>query len=133
MMTVYIVAVAAGRTIERWTGLILAAGLVLANVTHAPTHNSPQYATFVIDLATLVVLTVFMLRSQRRWLLWAVAYQLLAILAHVVRFSDPAIHGWAYLSAVIAFGYGVTVALGIGVIEARRWGSTAAACRVAPT
>ena len=100
---------------ERLTAAMLIAQLVACNVTHSTAPDAFQLGAFVSDVLLCAGLFYLLLTEQRRWLLWASAYQALACLAHMARWLDPSLDGWTYLTVSIFFGYGVVLALSIGV------------------
>lgn len=105
---------------ERAIASLILLQLVWSNVTHKPVTNSDQYGAFYGDIVLFASLSIAMLLTQRRWTIWATAFQLLAVCTHVVRRIDLNLRGWAYMTSAILFGYFVLVALALGIVEARR-------------
>ncbi|MDC7682055.1 hypothetical protein PQU92_02140 [Asticcacaulis sp. BYS171W] len=59
-------------------------------------------------------------KSPHPWPLWALGFQLIAVMIPIVRLSDARIQGWAYYSAMTISGYAVLLAIVIGAFVASR-------------
>lgn len=121
-LAVCLFALVAGGRPERSAAAAFLTALALANMTHERATDALQLGGLLIDAGMLAVLGGLMLGTQRRWTIWATAYQLLAVMVHLARLIDRGFHEKAYLTATIGFGYGTLIALGYGVWEARRFG-----------
>jgi hypothetical protein len=115
LLSVCIITVWRGGDEER-----LAAGALLANwavtlILFDKAHpNDLQRGILVVDLALLILYFWLALRSRRYWPLFAAAFQLLVIFTHLGRALDPAVRGWAYLTAGIIWSYLVLIAIATG-------------------
>lgn len=121
MLGVCAVAAWRGRDDER-----LAAGGYLANwaltlVVFKDRSVDTQWGVLVVDLALLVLYLWLAMRSRRYWPLLATGFHLLAVITHVARAMDPAVGGWAYLTAELIWSYMVIGTIGYGAWTAPRW------------
>ena len=105
LMSVCFLAVWRGRDDER-----LAAGGLLANwaislvVTNRRAEMT-QWDVLIVDVALLGLYVWLALRSRRHWPLFAGGFQLLIVVTHLGRAVDPAVSGWAYLTAGLIWAY----------------------------
>jgi hypothetical protein len=111
-MSVCAIAVWRGRDEER-----LSAGAVLANWALTLTvfksrSEDTQWSVFVLDFAVLVLFFWLAMRSERYWLLFATGFQVLLVVTHLAHAVDPAVSGWAYLTASLMWSYLVLLAIG---------------------
>ncbi len=74
----------------------------------------PQWGLLAVDAAFLGVLLVLALRTDRTWLLWACAFQLLGVVTHGAMMADRSVGAWAYLTASVIWSYLVLAALAVG-------------------
>ena len=96
----------------------MAAGMLIA-VQLATTLLQPSLTRmgdlapglFLLDLAFFGALASLLLGYRRAWLVWAVAFQTLAVMTHVARWLAPGVGGWGYTTADVLWGYGVLAAL----------------------
>ncbi len=66
-----------------------------------------QYALFFMDAALLGYFLWVAMTSDARWVLFAAAFQLLDVATHLAKMIDPRVGGWAYLTALMIWGYAV--------------------------
>ncbi len=78
---------------------------------------APEYGIFIVDGVALGVYVTLAFVSDRRWTLYASAFQLLAVLTHCARMLDQTVHRWAYLTTSILWGYAVLAAVAIGTLQ----------------
>jgi hypothetical protein len=103
-----------GRSEER---LVAGAMLLAALATYAlrdPRWRGPQWSSFAIDIAFLVVLIIVSLRTARFWPLTMAAFQLLAVIVHTARILDSTLSAWAYATAEVIFTQLTLVSLAVG-------------------
>lgn len=74
----------------------------------------PQWAVLGVDAAFLVVLTALALTTDRTWVLFATAFQLLGVVIHVAITLDHEIEALAYVRGLVIWSYLVIFALGVG-------------------
>jgi hypothetical protein len=74
----------------------------------------PEWGTLFLDIAFLAVLLGTCLVTDRLWLLFATAFQLLGVAIHIAIVADPGVGGWAFMTALIIFSYLVLFSLGVG-------------------
>jgi len=103
-----------GRSEER----VVASAMLLAAlgtyVLRDPRWSGPQWTSFAIDVAFLVVLVVISLRTKRYWPITMAAFQLLAVVIHTARMLDPTLSAWAYATAEVIFTQLTLVSLAVG-------------------
>lgn len=105
-----------GRT-ERAAAATLLAQLIFSSLVNHTDGFRLEEGVLAADLAALVVYVVLAFRTNRRWTLWATAFQALAVLTHVARMLDPSLRQWAYMSTAILWGYAVLGALIVGTVQ----------------
>ena len=75
---------------------------------------APQWGVLAVDVAFLLLLLWFVVRSSRLWILPAAAFQLLAVVTHAAILADDGLRAWAYVTALILWSYLVLITLGVG-------------------
>ncbi len=93
--------------------LLLSTAITLA--TRDVNWIGTQWGAFIPDVALLGLLVVMSLRTSRYWPLAAAAFQLLCVLTHVARMTDPGVRAWAYATGQVIWSQAVFWALGVGV------------------
>lgn len=78
----------------------------------------PEWGVFGVDAAFLGILVWLALTTNRLWLLFAAAFQLLSIVTHFAIGADPVLQAWAYRWALVIWSYCV---LGSMVVGAYVW------------
>ncbi|WGM30554.1 hypothetical protein [Brevundimonas sp. NIBR11] len=106
------------------TERLAAISIVIASVLSMLLQNwsdetSPQWNVLIIDAANLAVFLYLLVRKHRVWLLFACAFQLLAVLSHMGMLIDPSIMARAYISTLYVMFYGLMIALAFGIWEGR--------------
>lgn len=110
-----------GGFVERATAVAVLVQLISsALVQNLRAVEAPQYGMFAIDVGLLALLAWLSFTSSRRWTLFATAFQLLSVGTHLAKMLDPSIHGWAYLTTAVLWGYAVLFALAVGTAQAAR-------------
>lgn len=94
--------------------LVQLAASALLNHRHGV---APEYQLLALDVAVLVVFATLAFGTNRRWLLFATAFQALCVLTHFARMLDPTLHRWAYLTTAILWGYAELIALAVGAAQ----------------
>ncbi len=94
----------------------------LATLTylHNRSWDQPLWWLFGVDLVLLVVLIGLTLVFDRRWLLFASAFQLLGVTIHFATAADSLIRPLTYARGLVAWNYLVLVAIAFGSWTARR-------------
>ena len=110
-----------GRDEERLgtTGILVA--WAMSMVVFRDRSQDTQWAVLVIDSVLFALYLWIALKSRRFWPLFASAFQLLALLTHLARALDPAISGWAYLTAERIWSYMILITLAYAAWTARAW------------
>lgn len=81
----------------------------------------PQWSVLVVDAVLLAVFVGFACRTDRNWLLFAAAFQLLNVVTHAAIIADDGVRARAYVYGLIIWSYLVLAALAVGTwIEWRR-------------
>lgn len=109
-----------GRDPERLAAAGYLAAWALTVVVFKDGSRDIQWAVMLIDLGLLVLLLGLALRSRRFWPLFVAAFQTLAVGTHAARALDTGVSGWAYLTAVLVWGYLAMAAIGYGAWTAPR-------------
>ncbi|MDF2900287.1 MAG: hypothetical protein K0Q62_346 [Phenylobacterium sp.] len=88
----------------------------IATIVVQNRHNwlDPQWGMLAVDIAFLLLLLWFVVRSSRLWILPAAAFQLLAVLTHAAILADGDLRAWAYITALILWSYMVLITLAVG-------------------
>ncbi len=110
-----------GRATERVAATALFLQLIASSLLNHRHAFDPEYGVLAADGAVLIVYAVLAFGTNRRWTLWATAFQALAVLTHLARMIDPTLDRWAYLTTTILWGYAVLGALIVGTVARRRW------------
>jgi len=85
-------AVIRGGSPERLTAAIFLAGIIISvmiSIRMPPPPDGFQSVIFVVDTAMLFALGSVMLLARRYWPIAITAFQLLAVMGHIIRLLDP--------------------------------------------
>jgi hypothetical protein len=74
----------------------------------------PQIGIMAVDIGFLALLLALALRSDRSWLLFAAAFQLLAVVIHVAIAAEAEVRSLAYFRGLIIWSYLVLASLAVG-------------------
>jgi hypothetical protein len=128
MMTVWVLAQWRGRDEERLaiSGYLAgwALSMVVARATKRDLQDTP-WAILPIDVAMLGLFLWIVLRTRRRWPVFAAAAQLLMVATYLVR--PAVVDGWTYMTVQMIWSYLALIAIGYGAWTAPRHASPAAA------
>jgi hypothetical protein len=105
-----------GRLPERVTAVAMLLAWVSTQIMNTHNWAEPQYTIFVVDLIFLVILAGLALLSGRRWLMAAAAFHVLTVADHIATILDVQIRSYAYLTALVIWGYAVIAAMVIGTL-----------------
>ena len=110
-----------GEKVERLIATSLLAGLLIAPMLDTPgrTHGL-QIGSTLADVILIAATFYGVATTQKRWLLVAAAFQLLATVTDLLASLDPGVDTWSYMTAGIILSDGVTVCLIFGVIGCMR-------------
>lgn len=75
---------------------------------------STQWGSLVVDSLLLAVLVGLALRTDRRWLLFAAAFQLISVVIYIARMVDPRVGALAPYRGGVIWSYAVLVSLAVG-------------------
>lgn len=103
-----------GRMPERVTAVALLLAWFATQFVHTHDFSKVQYAILGVDLILLLILVGLALLSGRRWLMAASALHVLTVADHVATAMDFQIRSYAYLTAIVIWGYAVLLALVLG-------------------
>lgn len=106
-----------GGTPERIAGAVL----LIDFATVALYHDSSElqqvlWRVAAGDVVVLAVLIGLLFRFRRRWLIWAVGVQIVAVAGHLPRLLDPTIRNWGYSFVINALGYALLATLLYGLV-----------------
>lgn len=79
-----------------------------------------EWGILVVDTALLAFLMWIALRSRRYWPLFAAGFYLLAVVTHLAEIVNPAVGGWAYITAGIMWSYLLAFAIAYGALTRPR-------------
>jgi hypothetical protein len=77
-----------------------------------------QYGPFILDVLMLMVVLFETANSDRRWLLFGSAFQILAVLMHLAAMTGGQYDAWSTITMTIILGYGLTGSLLVGALTA---------------
>jgi hypothetical protein len=120
LMAVCAIAVWRGRDEERLAAAGLLANWALSLMVFKSRSEDTQWAVFLLDAGFWSILLWIAFRTRRFWPLFAAGFQLLVIVTHLGHAIDPAVSGWAYLTAQLVFSYLILGAIGYGAWTAPR-------------
>lgn len=121
LLLVSIFAIWRGGAVER----IVAVGNLAAyaaTILVEDTRNffDPQIGIMAVDVGFLILLLVLACRTNRSWLLFAAAFQLLAVVIHIAIMAQPNVRSLAYFRGLIIWSYLILLSMGVGTwLEAR--------------
>jgi hypothetical protein len=94
------------------------ASLVTPLLLNTKDWFDPQWGVLVVDLALLGALVALALATNRVWLLFASAFQLLGVVIHVAIMVDHGVAPLPYRRGLVIWSYLTLMALGVGT-----WGA----------
>jgi hypothetical protein len=77
----------------------------------------PQWSVLAVDGGLLLALVIMSLLANRTWLLFAAAFQLVAVVVHVAIMADPSIRALPYVRGLVIWSYLTQAALLVGVLD----------------
>jgi hypothetical protein len=104
----------------------LLASLLLQNDSQL---YGPQWGLIAVDVVLLAVYAALAWKSRRSWPVWATGLQSLAVMSHVLTVVDARPPSAAFYAVINVSGYGILLALALGVHRA--WRDARAAAREA--
>ena len=126
LMAVCAIAVWRGGDDERLAAAGILADWALSLLVFKPHSEATQWGVLIVDAALLGLYLWLALRSRRHWPLFAAGFQVLMVVTHLGRAVDPAVSGWAYITAGLVWAYLVLLTIGYGAWTAPRHGRRAA-------
>jgi hypothetical protein len=75
---------------------------------------NPQWGGLTVDSLFLAILLWLALTTDRRWLLFAAAFQVLSVVIYVARLIDPRVGALAPYQAVVIWSYLILASLAVG-------------------
>jgi hypothetical protein len=109
-----------GEEPERLASIANVAAWLATLVVQARTSLDSETAMLWVDAAFLAFLLWQALTRDRVWLLFAAAFQLLALVTHLASLADAEIRALAYLKSLAIWGYLFLAALGAGTFAVAR-------------
>lgn len=106
---------------ERLVATLWAAGWFISRgVYNYDNWIDPQWSVLMVDLVLLAVFLVLAMKTDRNWLLFAAAFQLLNVITHVAMIIDDSVRARAYVYGLIIWSYMVLFAIAAGAWQAWR-------------
>lgn len=105
---------------ERWVALANLLAWILTPLAYRNTLIDPQWGVFLVDAGFLVLLAGLAMTTDRNWLLFAAAFQLLAVMTHIAIAVDRGVRTLAYFRGLVIWSYLVLAALAVGAWMFRR-------------
>jgi hypothetical protein len=104
-----------------WERVIACALVVVALITSQLPFDgvNPPWVAISLDGLIFLLLLYACLRSTRRWLIFAAAFQFLVLATHYVFVQNHALMQWAYVSAYYVWNIGLFVSLCLGAVTGR--------------
>lgn len=108
---------------EKWAAVayISAYGATLIFAAHK--HNAfsqIEWGVFATDLGLAVALGVLAVQANRMWTIWAVSFQLVGVMTHLVKLAMPEILAPAYALTLMAWSYAMIPLLFCATIRHRQ-------------
>jgi hypothetical protein len=102
---------------ERLAAVAMLLAAILTPLLYSPAGDrfgDVEYRVLAVDVALLLVCISLALTTDRYWLIWTAALQLVAVLAHIAKIADPEMmrNGYAFLVAIWSYPMLATLALG---------------------
>lgn len=98
----------------------LAAWLISRLVFDYRDWVDPQWAVLAVDGGFLLVLIWLAMTTDRVWVLFAAAFQLLGVIIHIALMADEAVTALAYVRGLVIWSYLVMAALAVGTWQISR-------------
>lgn len=105
---------------ERWVAVANVLAWILTPLAYRNNLIDPQWGVFLVDVAFLVLLAALAMTTDRNWLLFAAAFQLLAVMTHIAIAVDRGVRTLAYFRGLVIWSYLVLGALAAGAWMFRR-------------
>jgi hypothetical protein len=121
LLSVCALAIWRGRDDERFAAGGLLAGWALTMMVFKNRSYDTQWAMMLVDGAEFAVLLWIAMKSRRYWPLFASAYALLQVLAHMAHAAEPDLNAWAYITATIGCSYLILFTIAYGAWTSPRW------------
>lgn len=120
-----------------WAERLVAAIYLVAWLVSRVVYNykdwvDPQWSVLAVDSGLLVALVIMSLLANRTWLIFAAAFQLVAVVVHIAIMADPSIRALPYVRGLVIWSYLTQVALLVGVVDHLRHRRAQAMVAVAP-
>jgi hypothetical protein len=109
-----------GEEPERLASIANVAAWLATLVVQARTSLDSEMAMLWVDAAFMAFLLWQALTRDRVWLLFAAAFQLLALVTHLASLADAEVRALAYLKSLAIWGYLFLAALAAGTLAVAR-------------
>lgn len=96
------------------------ASLAVHRLVDAAGYRSAEAGTMAVDVLLMFALVVLAWRSTRFWPLWVAGWQLAALVAHLAKLLDPAMHATGYAVQTQVWAYPMLLATAAGAWRHRR-------------
>jgi hypothetical protein len=120
-----------------WSERVVAAAYISAWLISRLVYDyndwvDPQWAVLAVDGGLLVALVVVALVANRTWLLFAAAFQLVAVIIHVAIMADPSVRALPYVRGLVIWSYLTQAALLVGTLSHQGYRRAQGAATSAP-
>lgn len=106
-----------GRPERVVAALYLAAWLISRMVYNYKDWVDPQWSVLAVDGGLMAALILASMLANRTWLLFAAAFQLVAVMVHVAIMADPTVRALPYVRGLVIWSYLTQAALLVGVLN----------------
>ena len=108
-----------------WPERLAAAAFAVASFVQPVVLNTrawldPQWGILWVDGLLFAFLLALTLKADRRWLLFASAFQLLSVIIHIAILADHSVAPLPYRRGLVIWSYLTLVALAVGTWSVRR-------------
>jgi len=118
--SIFVLALWLGGRDERITAAALLANTLASKLALGSNWVEPEYLVLLVDLLLFGLLIGLALRTNRWWLLWCAAFELLIVVTHVAIIVDPTVRARSYATGMIIWSYMVIFALAFGTWQTWR-------------
>ena len=116
MILVVLFAFWRGRRPERLYAVLLVAGSFATRFAQDIVNlGDPQLGILAVDVVLLAIFLAMAMTTDRWWLLFATAFQLVEVVTHAAMILDAGIEGLAYMRGLAIWGYLSLLSLFVGV------------------
>jgi hypothetical protein len=113
-----VAAVLLGGREERLIGWVFVANILASKAAYSNQWQEPEYLLLGVDVAFLVFLLWRSIVTDRWWVLWFTAFQVLVVIIHVASVVDPTVRPRSFSFGFIIWSWMEQLAILIGALTA---------------